>query len=112
MFSIPSFSAGFAVGFGTGFISRELVTTGTTIFRPVVKGTMKTAVALFQKGRGAVATLGESFEDLVAEVRSELNQTRRAPAEYTEETVVTTIEIEDEKPERATRSKERKKEQA
>lgn len=109
MFSISSFTAGFVAGFGTGFISRELASTGATVFRPMVKGTMKTAVALFQKGRGALATIGESFEDLVAEVRSELNQQREPEIE---EAIITTIEVEEGIPERPIRSKqERKKEQ-
>lgn len=109
MFSISSFTAGFVTGFGTGFISRELASTGTTVFRPMVKGTMKTAVALFQKGRNALANMGESFEDLVAEVRSELSQQREPEIE---EAIITTIEVEEGIPERPTRSKqERKKEQ-
>lgn len=108
MFNVASFTVGFAAGFGTGFISREIASTGTTVLRPMVKGTMKTAAAIYQKGRSALATIGESFDDLVAEVRTELNMQKEPELE---EAIVTTIEVEDETPERHRSKHERKKEQ-
>ncbi len=71
MFKNSKFSAGFFVGFGVGFVSRDLLSTENSMTRPVVKGFIKAGVNLMEKGRESVAHLFETVEDLLAEVRSE-----------------------------------------
>jgi hypothetical protein len=78
MFKNSRFSTGFVIGFGAGFVSRDLMASSGSVFRPLVKGFLKTGVALAEKGRESLAHVLETVEDLLAEVRSE---SKPAPAE-------------------------------
>lgn len=40
--------------------------------KPIAKATIKGGVVLYEKGKGIIANVGESFEDLVAESLAEL----------------------------------------
>ena len=72
LFNGPSFGLGFATGFGTGFFSRE-ITKGLQISaKPIAKAVFKTSIQILEKLRETLALAGETFEDLVAEARSEL----------------------------------------
>ncbi len=71
MFKLSKFSTGFMVGFGAGFISRDLLSNGSSVLKPVIKGFMKAGVTLVEKGRESIAGFTETLEDLMAEVRSE-----------------------------------------
>jgi hypothetical protein len=44
--------------------------------KPVTRAAIKSGILLFEKGREWMAEAGESFEDLVAEVRAELAEGR------------------------------------
>jgi hypothetical protein len=68
----PSFVAGFATGFGTGFFTRELTKAGRGAVRPAVKTVVRGAFQAVDKLRESLAVAGETFEDLVAEVRAEM----------------------------------------
>jgi hypothetical protein len=48
--------------------------------RPIAKSLVKGGVILYEKGREKVAGAGEVMEDLIAEVRSELEQQPRTAA--------------------------------
>ena len=69
MFGGPSFFGGFLVGFGTGFVSREITRIGLAVAKPLTKSFVKAAVSSLEKGKESIAYFGESFEDLVAEVK-------------------------------------------
>lgn len=69
-----NFSLGFVSGFATGFLTREFVSFGGGIIRPIVKSTMMAGVVGYEKTRIAFAHMSEAFEDLLAEVRSETKQ--------------------------------------
>ncbi len=71
MLKTSKFSSGFMLGFGVGFVSRDLLSVENSMTRPVVKGFIKAGVTLLEKGRESVAHLFETVEDLLAEVRSE-----------------------------------------
>ncbi len=71
MFNFSRFSAGFVIGFGTGFVSRDLISSGPSIVKPVIKGFMKAGVNILEKSRESIAGFAETIEDLLAEVRSE-----------------------------------------
>jgi hypothetical protein len=58
--------------------------------RPVAKSLVKGGVILYEKGRETVAGAGEVMEDLIAEVRSELEQQSRTVAASAEEPVADT----------------------
>jgi hypothetical protein len=71
-FNGPSFGVGFAAGFGTGFFAREMTKTLGVGFKPITKVVVKTSLQLLEKLRETMALAGETFEDLIAEARSEL----------------------------------------
>lgn len=62
---------GFVVGFGAGFIARDLMLENASIFRPFAKGFLKLAYGTFEKGRESFAHTFEAIEDLLAEVQAE-----------------------------------------
>ncbi len=71
MVKLSPFKSGFLLGFGTGFITRDVLSSGPSIFRPVVKGAIKTGIALANKTRESLIEMVENVEDLFAEIRSE-----------------------------------------
>ena len=71
-FNGPSFGLGFATGFGTGFFTRELTKGFQVGAKPIAKAVLKTSFQILEKLRETLALAGETFEDLVAEARSEL----------------------------------------
>jgi hypothetical protein len=71
-FNGPSFGLGFAAGFGSGYFAREMTKTLGIGFKPISKAVVKTSIQLLEKLRETLALAGETFEDLVAEARSEL----------------------------------------
>lgn len=59
---------GVAIGLGVAAVGILM----TPVLRPVARSAVKTGLVLFEKGREWAAEAGESFDDLVAEVRAEL----------------------------------------
>ncbi len=43
--------------------------------KPLAKATIKGGIVLYEKGKGVVAEVGETLEDLVAEAKAELAET-------------------------------------
>ena len=50
------------------------------IGKPLAKATIKGGIVLYEKGKGVIAEVGETLEDIVAEAKAELaeSQTERA----------------------------------
>lgn len=48
--------------------------------RPLLKEIMKGGLMCYQKGREAMAEVGEVFDDVLAEAKAELDASRAAPA--------------------------------
>lgn len=71
MFNSSRFSSGFLLGFGAGFVSRDLMSANNSMMRPLVKGVIRAGYTLVEKGRESVAHMFETVEDLIAEVRTE-----------------------------------------
>ena len=71
-----SFMSGFVVGFGTGVLAREISPALRGKGKKTTKNIMKSAVRTFERGREVVSHLGESAEDIFAEVRFELRKDR------------------------------------
>ena len=40
--------------------------------KPLAKATIKSGIVLYEKGKGVIAEVGETFEDIVAEAKAEL----------------------------------------
>lgn len=71
MFHFSSFGLGFIAGFGTGFLSREIVELAKEKLKPVAKEAMRVSLDAIEKGKEFVAHAGEAIEDLLAEIKSE-----------------------------------------
>src|SRR4051812_5091082 len=80
LFSVPSFAVGFASGFGTGFFTREVVRVSRVTLRPNLKSVIKTVILSFDKARESIAVASETFDDLVAEARTEIANLRSGAA--------------------------------
>jgi uncharacterized protein DUF5132 len=63
---------GLAIGLGTGLLAAALAPGLGPAIRPKAKAAIKAGLVAAQKGRVALAELGETTEDLFAEARSEL----------------------------------------
>ena len=70
--------AGLAVGVGAILLAPVVLPVVAALSRPIAKSAMKTGVIVFERGREAAAEMTEVFEDLVAEARAELDQSRPA----------------------------------
>ncbi len=46
--------------------------------KPLAKATIKGGIVLYEKGKGVVAEVGETLEDIVAEAKAELAETEAA----------------------------------
>ena len=71
IFNFPSFGVGFLLGFGAGYASREISQQGIGIVRPISKSLVKVALRIGESARESLASLGETFEDILAEAQSE-----------------------------------------
>ena len=40
--------------------------------KPIAKATIKGGIVLYEKGKGVIAEVGETFEDIVAEAKAEM----------------------------------------
>ena len=72
MIGIPSFGLGFAAGFGAGFVTRDLASASESMVRPFVKFLVKSSMRAMEKTKETMAHFSESFDDLVAEARTEV----------------------------------------
>ena len=44
----------------------------TGVGKPIAKAAIKGGILIYEKGKGVIAEVGETFEDIVAEARAEL----------------------------------------
>lgn|GEM_PF-4695147 len=86
-----NFIFGFAVGFGTGYISRELTPYLKNIARPAVKGVIKLSVRSFEKMKEGLFHFGEMMEDITEEVKVELKEESRKAKKVKRPRVVTPL---------------------
>ncbi len=89
IFGGPGFGGGFVVGFGTGFISRELAMLTMAIAKPLAQTMVRASMLGIERSKESLAHLKETFEDMMAEVREGMEM-----RESDEEEV---LEVEDKK---------------
>jgi hypothetical protein len=63
---------GIAIGVGAAAVLKGFAPALRDLGRPIAKATIKSAIFAFEKSREQIAQLRETYEDLVAEVRSEM----------------------------------------
>jgi Protein of unknown function (DUF5132) len=68
-----------AVGVGVAVVGPILAPIVGGIVRPVAKAAIKAGMVVFDAGREGVGRLNEMSGDIVAEARSELDETRSEP---------------------------------
>lgn len=51
------------------------------IGKPLAKATIKGGIVLYEKGKGVIAEVGETLEDIVAEAKAELAEAQAEAAE-------------------------------
>jgi hypothetical protein len=67
-------SKGAAIGVGAALVAVVALPAILRAGRPLARAALKSGILLFEKGREVIAEAGETFEDLVAEVKAELAQ--------------------------------------
>lgn len=77
---------GLAIGVGVGYLGRDFLKEAG---KPLLKSAMKSGILSYEKGREQLARLGEDVEDMIVEVRAEMEQEAAAAGERT-------LEIEEE----------------
>ena len=71
---------GLAVGVGAMILAPVLLPALKKVARPMVKGAISGGMAACRKGRELVADASEGLEDIVAEVKAEMAESREADA--------------------------------
>lgn len=71
---------GIIAGIGAVLLAPIVIPVVAGVGKPIAKSIIKSGLVLFEKSKGAVAELGESWEDMVAEARAELAEGRQLPA--------------------------------
>ena len=91
--AFSSFGAGFVVGFGTGFVSREALPLIRDFVRPISRITLKGALMLFESTREAASRVSEMAEDIYAEVKEEIKKDKNRKKRLKRKpTIVTEVE--------------------
>lgn len=86
-----NFIVGFAFGFGTGLMTRELAPYLKKTIKPGLKGLMKVSIRGFEKMKESLFTFGEFMEDLTEEVKVELKEGARKKKKAKRPRVVTPL---------------------
>jgi hypothetical protein len=68
---------GVALGIGVAVLAPLAVVALSGVARPASRAAVKAGILLYEKGRETAAELGEVFDDLVAEAKYELEESRK-----------------------------------
>ncbi|MBW4646288.1 MAG: DUF5132 domain-containing protein [Goleter apudmare HA4340-LM2] len=71
---------GIIAGIGAVLLAPVLLPVVTGIGKPIAKSLIKGGIVAFEKSRGAFAELGETWEDIIAEARAELAESKETSA--------------------------------
>jgi hypothetical protein len=81
MIRLPQLPNSFFLGFGAGFLARDLLASEESFTRPLIKGVLRVGHSLLTKGHESFAHFRESLEDLFAEVQAEAREAASRKAE-------------------------------
>lgn len=73
---------GIAIGLGAAALATAIIPAIPAIIRagrPTARAAIKSGLVLLEKGREIMAEASEEFDDMLAEVKAELQQERNAP---------------------------------
>ncbi len=63
---------GLAIGIGAAILAPTVLPAVANAAKPLIKAAIKSGIIIFEKGKETAAELGEVFEDIVAEAKSEM----------------------------------------
>lgn len=72
---------GVAIGIGAAILIPVVFATLVPIVKPLARSAAKTGIRLYEKGRESLEELGETIDDMVAEVEEEMIDARDAADE-------------------------------
>ncbi|MER3493500.1 MAG: DUF5132 domain-containing protein [Mastigocladus sp. ERB_26_2] len=67
-------------GIGAVILAPVVIPVVAGVGKPIAKSLIKGGLVLYEKSKGAFAELGETWEDMVAEARAELAESKQLPA--------------------------------
>lgn len=71
---------GLIAGIGAVILAPVLLPVVAGVGKPLVKSVIKGGIVAYEKTRGALAEVGETWEDMIAEARAELAEDKQKPA--------------------------------
>jgi hypothetical protein len=69
--------SGLAVGIGAAVLAPAVMPIVASVVKPLAKAAIKGGIILYEKGREAVAEMGEVVEDIVAEAKAEMAEAHK-----------------------------------
>ncbi len=66
--------SGLAIGIGGAILAPIVLPIVASVTKPLVKAAIKGGILIYEKGKESVSEVSEVFEDIVAEVKSEMAQ--------------------------------------
>lgn len=73
-------TSGIIAGIGAVLLAPVVIPVVAGVGKPIVKSIVKGGLIAYEKSKGAFAELGETWEDIVAEVRAEIAEEQHTPA--------------------------------
>ncbi len=70
---------GIIAGIGAVLLAPVLIPVVAGVGKPIAKSLIKGGMVLYEKSKGAFAELGETWEDMVAEARAEIADSKDLP---------------------------------
>jgi hypothetical protein len=71
---------GIIAGIGAVLLAPVVLPVVAGVGKPLAKSLIKGGISLYEKSKGAFAELGETWEDIVAEARAEIAESKQLPA--------------------------------
>ncbi|MBH8573395.1 DUF5132 domain-containing protein [Nostocaceae cyanobacterium CENA369] len=71
---------GIIASIGAVLLAPVIIPVVAGIGKPIAKSIIKGGIVAYEKSRGAFAELGETWEDIVAEAKAELAESKETPA--------------------------------
>ena len=70
---------GIIAGIGAVLLAPVLLPIVAGVGKPLVKSVIKGGIGLYERSKGTIAEMGETWEDMVAEARAELAEDQHLP---------------------------------
>ncbi|MEH2037241.1 DUF5132 domain-containing protein [Nostoc sp.] len=70
---------GIIAGIGAVLLAPVLLPIVAGVGKPLVKSVIKGGIGLYERSKGTIAEMGETWEDMVAEARAELADEKETP---------------------------------